>query len=1226
VRENPSPFHYINRVAIQPRTRQFFQPTSQVRTRDVIREFTRPKVNLQQFFAPKPNQVRARDLIRELPKAAHTLSRKSTGVPFDLASSNKFLQETFMQPLARGLGSIYLNVKKPKEFSELTPRTRFERKLFGEGQKVVPIEKYGSQETGLNIPEKYAPFVGAGLVGLDVLGVSPGGIGKGGVKQITKLSKADEIAKVLKKSTKIADEYIPTIAKKLTKVTDEVKIGKVIQFAEKYGVSPGEAKQIFKKTGKAVDFTKKVPSRTKPANVGSSFVAEEMKDISTTNKGFRDIYRNFKDAFGTQFNKARKMFLDPLNEAKANYTNETVRLTNELDEKIVKGLDIGKKSKESRAVQEFGEGLRDYDSIVGEFGQKRADDIVKADGWFRAKYNQLLDEVNAIRKEIYPNNPEKIIPKRKDYYRHFRDLSQGLEGLKNIFDSPANIESTLAGVSDFTKPRSKWLSFAQRRLGTETELDAVGGFLDYTRASTYAKYIDPQIPKLRGLQQELSLLTKEGVNKGKLNNLLEFLTDYTNDLAGKTNPIDRAAQKYIPGGRKAFRVLDWMNKRVKANVILGNLSSSLAQVFNLPQGMADAGYINSAQGFTDWVTSGLRKNAPIKKSSFMAERYLDDVFDKFDARLIDQPKKLAKWLIKAGDRVGSEIIWNAEYRKAVSQGIKNPVEYADDLTRKMVAGRGIGEVPLVQKSKLFQMFAPFQLEVTNLWHVFNDWGKQREFGRFVKFAIGAYLMNKGAEKIRGSGVVFDPIDAIADAITTYQEEESKGVGAIRAGGRLAGEVLSNVPGGQTAAAIYPEYGVNIPWTEETDTKGEKRPVKLTRKEFFGEEDPTRFGGGALLTRGIQDPLYKLIPGYGGQQMARTAQGIKAVSQGRSESKGGGVQYPIEKNLINYLQGATFGKHSLPEAQEYFDRDTTPLGEKQTERFKSLPTDRAKEYYEGVMAKRGRGEGTTAGVPMEELSGFEKVQQLADTKNYRGLENHLLKMKSDDFENYKKKAVEDYKDDPATQNLFKKVQEFKDGESRFDYELTRARHAGSKEKGYGEFTQKTQEYVQFLDKYLQRADLDTSITLQKKKINALGGTSMNPGLIIKTKSPEHLEQFAKEADKLMALYEQKLNDPNISEKDKYEVLSNIESLQRMAQDMATRVAKAGKGKGGRGRKGKKVPTLTSLVQKMTKVNAKALTKPTAPNPLANIVKLPMRSSGATGGGLRRFKAKRAKYMY
>lgn len=78
-------------------------------------------------------------------------------------------------------------------------------------------------------------------------------------------------------------------------------------------------------------------------------------------------------------------------------------------------------------------------------------------------------------------------------------------------------------------------------------------------------------------------------NQRKLNNFIEFLHDFFNDLAGKTNPLDRTAQKWIPGGRQTFRVINWMNSRVKANVMVGNASASLAQVFNVPQGMANVG-------------------------------------------------------------------------------------------------------------------------------------------------------------------------------------------------------------------------------------------------------------------------------------------------------------------------------------------------------------------------------------------------------------------------------------------------------------------------------------------------------------------------------------------------------------------------------------------------------------------------------------------------------------
>ena len=217
----------------------------------------------------------------------------------------------------------------------------------------------------------------------------------------------------------------------------------------------------------------------------------------------------------------------------------------------------------------------------------------------------------------------KRVPKREDYYRHFRELAEGFEGLRNIFDSPANIDPALEGISHETLPRSKWASFMRKRTGGApyTE-DAVGGFLDYLPAASYLIHIDPHISRFEALADELAEATALSKNA---NNLVRFLKEYSQDLAGKTNPADRFIQEAIPGGRQAFNGLVWVNNRIKANTVLANASSAVAQVANVPQGIAFAKQY-SAPGLTRTFASILGKNEASAQSGFLAERFAGKMY------------------------------------------------------------------------------------------------------------------------------------------------------------------------------------------------------------------------------------------------------------------------------------------------------------------------------------------------------------------------------------------------------------------------------------------------------------------------------------------------------------------------------------------------------------------------------------------------------------------------
>jgi hypothetical protein len=672
----------------------------------------------------------------------------------------------------------------------------------------------------------------------------------------------------------------------------------------------------------------------------TQFAEEQFKDISSTQKGFRDVYRNIESFFGKQSGEVKRRVIEPLEQGKKVMFSNLENHAKNLEKIVAKGFKKG--SDMSADLQRFGEGNLSQEDIVKKYGQNKLKDFTEANNWFRKQYDTLLDEVNATRAQIYPNNPDKIIPKRKDYYRHFQEMQEGIGGLMNIFDNPAGVANNLAGVSQFAKPKSKWLSLAQRRLGNKTTEDATGGFINYAQQAEYAKNIDPSINNFRKLQEQI---TQQGEKTGQdYNNMIEFLQDYADDLSGKTNPLDRGLQKYIPGGRKAFKALTWLNNRVKANTILGNASSAMAQIFNVPQGIASAGEKNFVKGMVRLGRSIGQEDAVMRQSTFLKERYFKG-FDKFDTGVLKQPKRFAVWMISALDELGTKAIWNAHYEKAIKEGIKNPINYADDLARKMVAGRGIGEVPLVQKSKAFQLVAPFQLEVANVWHVYKDFGSKGEVGKIMKMMAYTFLFNQAVKKVRGSDVAFDPINSLIEGGQSFNEEEDKSKGALKFVGRQVGEVLSNVPLGQTGAQFYPEYGF--------EAFGKKFP---TREEAMGEGDPTRFGPGLLSIKGLQDPLSRVLPPFGGVQAKRTYEGIKSQMEGSVETKSGKTMFPItETNPIRTAQRAVFGKYSTPEAQEYFDEKRTPLGDVQTEKFKLA----GKDYYDKVMTERASDKEKTA---------------------------------------------------------------------------------------------------------------------------------------------------------------------------------------------------------------------------------------------------------------------------
>lgn len=723
-------------------------------------------------------------------------------------------------------------------------------------------------------------------------------------------------------------------------------------------------------------------------------VAPQIKDISVRSGRRNDIWEVFRMAFGKSGAALKKAVLDPFAKDKGNAARYQIEKANTLKTEM-KRLGIKKGSRESIAVREFGEGMRIIKRKVAnlETGKQQEQymeepytlqdlqkefpsnwqNIVEADKWFRKEYDEFIDRINAVKSIIYPNadanfaeyeariqrvqNGEgkyanysaqeksdaikrlrseqdryitgKRIPQRKDYYRHFTELTKGFAGLWNIIDSPAQIGSHLQGISEFTKPKSKWESFAQHRKGDYTEADAISGYLNYMPGAAYAIYIDPHIAKFRELADALADATEQTNNAG---NLILTLRDYADSLAGKTSTMDRALLKTIPGGRKGLRALNWLNNRVKANVILFNMGATVSQLANIPAGIAT---IKNPTSLARGMYHTLAKNPAIKMSDYMTERLMGDVTDQFNESLLHKPMEFAKWLISSGDAVGSRFIWYSAYENALAKGSENPVLEADDMTRMLTAGRGIGEVPLNQRDSITKLVAPFTIEVQNMWRIQKRFVSEKDFGGLLLFWVLSFLFNEGTEEIRGTRILFDPIDAMRDALT---EED---LSPLERGGRLAGEYLSNVPFGQTFAALYPEYGLQ-------PIEGVKLP---TREKLFGDTDPTRFGTGILAQQAITDPIFKILPPAGGAQIKKTYDFLKSaqvlpvvnpLSENfgkrqdiKATQKNGKIKFGLGDSAETMIKGSLFGSYATEEGKEYIESNQTPIGEKNSAIVTSL---------------------------------------------------------------------------------------------------------------------------------------------------------------------------------------------------------------------------------------------------------------------------------------------------
>jgi hypothetical protein len=629
---------------------------------------------------------------------------------------------------------------------------------------------------------------------------------------------------------------------------------------------------------------------------------QSLKDIGLIKANNRDVIRNARQVLGKDL--ADELIVRPLDNANLENVEFIDYLAESLDQNVVKKFGFKKGSKESADIMKYGEGRMTEQELAKKYSPDKVEQIKEADDYFRNMYNNLIEYANQQIARIYPNNPDKLITPRKDYYRHFQE-NQGIAGIVNDLLFNTKISGSLAGMSEWTKPKSKWSSIKQKRTSDKTVDDAIGGFINYIPQVSQIVTVDPLIAKFRGVAQFLGKITDETKN---INNFLESFNSVVDDLAGKTNFIDRPVQRII--GRNGLRFLNALNNRVKANQIVGNIGSVTAAPANIVNTMGQTSLQAQSAAAPMMLRDLVLGNT---KSKWLKTRYAESL-NKFDTGVLENTAKFASWLLKKGDQISAYYAWNAKYIDELNKGLspEKAIQSADDFARQISGGRALGEKPILQNSKTLQLVAPFQLEVGNaIWNLEdafkNSPTKLKGAGAVLSIFLASFIYNKAAEEARGSKVTMDPIEALKDAyqISKYEDGFRK---VWRPAGRVAGEFISNIPFGQTVAQYYPEFGGDI---------------LPTRKELFGESDPGRFGTDPLVTKAIKEPLYYGVLPFGGAQVKKTVEAFQALANGEVRNKQGDLMFKLPATARNILQAPIMGKYSVPEGQKYFDEQEAP---------------------------------------------------------------------------------------------------------------------------------------------------------------------------------------------------------------------------------------------------------------------------------------------------------------
>lgn len=643
--------------------------------------------------------------------------------------------------------------------------------------------------------------------------------------------------------------------------------------------------------------------------------ARSTKPLNWFSEKTLEPVRAIPKMLGDVAESAKRAVFDPLEKAKGN----SAVFQKEWLKKVSEAVPFKAGSKESAAIQQLGEEILSADQVIRQFGKKKGEQIIKANEFFRSTYDEVLSQVNARR--IAAGMDE--IPRRNDYYRHFQ------EGGSSWLDTLLTGNTGNSALSS---------SILKQRKGEKTIFDAVGGFGEYIQKAGRAGYTDEFAGKIDNLAKELKA-------NGADPKISEYLQQYAKEgILGEREIKDLGTVLNAARG-----VTMAVGNTVKRNAILFNARSLVMQVANVPNAVGLT--LGTDKKGALYVMKGLSNFAKNKdamaKSAFLTDRAsnLPRQFVRPGRLGVNKIQDLGGRALQQTDLMPSRYIWNTFYEQALGNKVKNPIQYADDMAKKMIGGRGIGDLSPAQRSPVGNLAFPFGVEWANSAHVLGDMIGKKQVGGLIATVALYHVFNKGMEKVTGTPALFDPIQAAMDSAEYATGSDDREQSTIKAVGRFVAELANVSPYSQNILSLA--------------YSGAEMAGAPDAREIFGSEDPTRFGNislySPLTNDGLKSPgqlAAQYNPVGGGNQIKKTIEGISAGIKGYTESAAGNIHNAVSQNPLQRVQMAIFGQWANPDSDEHFGSDfSRPLFDDERAEMEALPADQRSDFVRATNEER-----------------------------------------------------------------------------------------------------------------------------------------------------------------------------------------------------------------------------------------------------------------------------------
>ncbi len=673
------------------------------------------------------------------------------------------------------------------------------------------------------------------------------------------------------------------------------------------------------------------------------------------------------------------------------------------------------KISESTLIHWLGEKRYDLQEMKAEFGKSKAyrelaEQIRRVENSLSeeqlGRINKGIAELQQILKEMWPMLNEARIQEGYDpigwipnYFPHAKlnDPKDPLQKTASLFGidlTDMELPMDIAGRTEDFKPRTQWSGNVLQRKGKATDYDAFRIFDQYIEGASNIIYHTEDIGNVRALSdhmrysfseesvrkqideiyknkslsiedrnKKIAEIYKQNAKNHKLQNYVQNLDEYANQLAGKKSKLDRAAEALL--GRKFYKAVTGISNRVSGNMVAGNIGSALTNIIPITQGLGRTRTTSQLKGLGEALL--YMKNGEMddltRMSTFLATRGgTERTYKNWLQRLETKGGKAnpLQWM-EAADTFATQAVWRARYHNNLKDGMGElaAIKEADTFARNLFGGRSKGSMPTIFNSKVLKPLTMFQLEVNNQYrNLIKDIPHEektiyRKMRSYMGIVIGAYMFNDAYEKITGRRSAFDPFGMANEA---YGDATGEGMrntwdilgDAIKGDGVQLTEKREKKIPSAVIQGVTDELADNTPFVGGLFFDGGRIPLKsavphpVKGAMHFADAMRGEERWGKALQEANKEAIsplatYMMLPIAGGQ-VRKTVKGLDLMREGGSytqTNKGEKLQFAVDQDKkTNWLQAALFGKWAVPEAQAHMEKNRT-LSEKSTETYEKL---------------------------------------------------------------------------------------------------------------------------------------------------------------------------------------------------------------------------------------------------------------------------------------------------